>query len=386
MSEALQQVLVAFFATLVFLKLLSAFAPKVGLVDAPNHRKQHEGHIPLVGGVAIFASLFVSTLYWEADSMFKEAHGNTVLSDIWIFMLAGGILVALGVVDDRFSVSVGARMGVEIAVALVLIEGLDLKTRDLGDLFGMGPIVLPEWMIYPFLVVSIFGVINAFNMLDGIDGLLAMLVLITMFAFHLFTGVEPGIVTMTLSASLCAFLVSNLGLSPAIPKTFLGDAGSKFLGFVVVSLILSVTAQQVGNAKLIEPVTALFLVGLPLFDMVYTTLSRLSQGKSPFSADRGHIHHLMQALGISQKRTLMLISCLAFAPPLLGLALHSAKAPDHIQFFVFIGMFGLYCIVTSQAWRVANAMNSLREQRYEVELTANIVQFPDQKDDASVQS
>ena len=119
-------------------------------------------------------------------------------------------------------------------------------------------------LAYPFTVISIFGVINAFNMLDGMDGLLATLVILTIALFHLFTATQPGFVSLAIAASLLAFLVSNLNFSPLRPKTFLGDAGSKLLGFIVACLLLAAASAQVGEIKLVQPSTALFVVAIPL--------------------------------------------------------------------------------------------------------------------------
>lgn len=355
MSPALLQACTAFITSALLLMLLSKAAPKIGLIDTPDHRKIHEGDVPLVGGIAIYLTLLLGVVLWghpEASLVANYA------DSFQIFLIAGALLVLLGVVDDRNNVSVFTRVTVEIVVALIIIEGLDLKAANLGDLIGTGNIKLPPWMAYPFTVICIFGVINAFNMLDGMDGLLGMMVLITLFAFHLFTGIPPGLITIFISASLAAFLVSNLSLSPYIPKTFLGDAGSKLLGFIVVALILAATSAQLGGSKLIEPVTALFLVGLPLWDMTFTTLRRVFTRRSPFAADRTHIHHLTQALGLSHRRSLLVIGSIGMASPLLGLMLSRSGATTPHQFYVFLGCFVLYCIMASQAWWIAGRLQA----------------------------
>ncbi|MEZ5567928.1 MAG: MraY family glycosyltransferase [Halioglobus sp.] len=258
MSSTLLQAAPAFTLTLFFIWAFSPLAIRIGLVDAPNHRKQHDGSVPLVGGISIYLALLVATLVWD------QTHDPGMRTDIInVFPVAGGMLVALGMVDDRFHLSVFTRVLAEIVVALFVIEALDLRLANLGNLLGVGKIRLSDWLSYPFTVLIIFVVINAYNMLDGMDGLLGMIVLVTIFAFHLFSGLPPGLVTIVISASLAAFLTSNLRLAPFIPKSFLGDAGSKLLGFVVVVLVLSVTSVQVGEVRYIQPVTAAYLLGLP---------------------------------------------------------------------------------------------------------------------------
>ncbi|MEM1402800.1 MAG: hypothetical protein AAGG55_05670 [Pseudomonadota bacterium] len=359
MTDAAQQISISFSLTLALIIVFAKFAPRLGLVDKPNQRKKHAGDVPLVGGIAILVTLVCSALIWQgSDSVFSASSEATVS----VFLVAASMLTILGVVDDYRGVSVLTRTSVEIIVALILIEGLDLIPRNLGNLIGTGNLIMPDEIAYPFTVVAIFGVINAYNMLDGIDGLLSTMVLITVFAFHVFSGLKPGLITLTITAALAAFLVSNLSLTRFVPKTFLGDAGSKLLGFTVVSLILAVTAEQVAGKKYLEPVTALYLVGLPLFDMVFITLRRIYGGRSPFSADRTHVHHLMEALGISPRRALALIGCGGISLPLMGLILDYGDASTPQRFYIFVGLFVLYCLFMSQAWRVAERYQSMRRK------------------------
>ena len=358
MSPALQFIVLSFVLTLVSITLLAKLARRAGLVDEPDHRKRHQGDIPIVGGAAIMLTFLISAACAPAESVSVIAEQSETL---WIFLIAASLITALGVVDDYRGMSVFTRVLCEVAIALFLIERLELLPRNLGDLVGGGDITMPRWIAYPFTVVAIFGVVNAYNMLDGIDGLLATMVLITVFAFHLFSGLEPGFITLTLAASLSAFLVSNLGMAPLVPKSFLGDAGSKLLGFIVVSLILTVTTERVGGAKYIEPVTALYLVALPLFDMTFVTVRRLMARTSAFSADRTHIHHLLEALDISTRRAVLLISCMYLGPAFVGLMLDRSGAAIAQQFYIFLSIFITYCLFMSQAWRIARRYQMLKE-------------------------
>jgi len=352
MSPLLVQSLTAFFCTLVAIVVLAPLARKVGLVDVPTERKQHQDAVPLIGGLAIFIAFLAGALLWgAADTSSLVIKGQSALG---VLLGCSAFLVITGMLDDRFHLGVFMRIASEILVALTIIELLDLRLMWLGDLVGTGQIRMPPTVSYVFTVVAIFGLINAFNMLDGIDGLLASLVITTIVGFHLFTATKPGLMSLFILASLSAFLISNLKLSPIVPKTFLGDAGSKLLGFVVVCLLLAAASGQVGEQKLIKPATALFLVAIPLFDMVFTTLRRVIRKGSPFAADRSHIHHLFLDLGFSHRRALVMIVTINLAATSLGLLLHRLNAPEYYQLGIFIGMFSLYCLLASQAWIVAN--------------------------------
>ena len=350
------QSLAAFFITLAAIVAGTPIARRMGLTDAPNARKQHKGEITVIGGAAIFVALTFTGLFWgDSNQTLITVNGADAL---WVFMGCGAFLVATGMLDDRFHLGVFVRIMSEVLVAIAVIELLDLRVSYLGNLFDSGVLKMGPSLSYAFTVVAIFGIINAFNMLDGMDGLLASLVITTLVLFHLFTASQPGFVSLAIGASLLAFLVSNLNLSPLVPKTFLGDAGSKLLGFIVVCLLLAAASAQVGDIKLIKPVVALFVVALPLYDMVFTSLRRIIRKGSPFAADRSHIHHLMQDLGFSDRRALVIIVCIHLSITLIGLTLHRAATPEHYQFAIFLGGFALYSLLSSQLWLVAKRLDS----------------------------
>ena len=334
--------------------LLSKVAPRLGLLDMPEGRKRHAKATPLVGGLAIMGALCLGALLWgEGNGFLITVRDQEAL---WVLLGCALFLVLSGALDDRFHLGVFARVCSELLVALIVIETLNLRLMHLGDLLNIGNIQLSAYFAYPFTMVAIFGIINAFNMLDGIDGLLATLVIATLVTFHLFTELPPSLITLFIGSSLAAFLVSNLKLLRFIPKTFLGDAGSRLLGFIVVCLLLAAASAQVGDGKIIKPATALFLVALPLFDMVFTTLRRILRKGSPFAADRGHIHHLMQELGFSDRRAVVLIVAISISLNFLGLMLHRSIVAEYHQLAIFCWCFALYCLLTSQAWRVAENM------------------------------
>ena len=121
---------------------------------------------------------------------------------------------------------------------------------------------------------------------------------------------------------------------------------------------MAAASAQVGYVKLIQPATALFVVALPLYDMVFTSLRRIIRKGSPFAADRSHIHHLMQDLGFSDRRALVIIVCIHSSVALIGLVLHRAGIPEYYQLAIFLGCFALYSLLSSQLWLVAKRLES----------------------------
>lgn len=348
MSPLLLHALTAFFTALLAIAFLSRISTSLGLIDRPSARKSHEGNVPLIGGIAIFISLLLTIIMWG-----NAAEGSLLVNGtdaLWIFITCGGFLVIVGALDDRFHLSVFTRISSEVLVALIVIEVLNLRVAHLGNLMGFGNIHLNAELAYIFTVLAISGIVNAFNMLDGLDGALASLVISTLAVFHLLTETQPELLSLTIGASLLAFLVSNLSLTKIIPKTFLGDAGSRLLGFVVVTMLLAAASEQVGGTKIIQPVTALFLVGLPLFDMVFTILRRVAHNRSPFAADRTHIHHLLLSCGLSDRRSLMIILVISISLNLIGLVLHRSSMAEQHQFSIFIVCFCLYSYLMNQVW------------------------------------
>ena len=154
MSPLLVQSLASFFATLLAVVILAKMAHRFALVDKPSNRKQHQGEIPIVGGLAIFLALTVAgTLWGEEHQTLITVNGNDAL---WVFMACGAFLVATGAIDDRFQLGVFMRVLSEVMVAIAVIEFLDLRVAYLGDIFGFGIIRINPILAYPFTVIIVW--------------------------------------------------------------------------------------------------------------------------------------------------------------------------------------------------------------------------------------
>ncbi len=321
-------------ATLLSLIGLAKLAPKFGLLDIPTGRKQHDRPVPMVGGLAIFIALLAQTCVWWI--FYPDASISTYSLPTLVFTLCCSFIVVTGVLDDRYNLGVAPRVASELTVAALFSGLLQLKIASLGNLLGTGEIFLPNWLAYPFTVLAFFGVINAFNMLDGLDGQVAALTLCSLTGMTLISGVGPSELTVVIFGATLAFLISNLAMIKGLPKTFLGDTGSKLLGFLVVLSLVSVSTSR-HSAQTINAVSALFVIAIPLYDMVFISLRRMARGNSPFSADRGHLHHLLQGFGLSPQRALLAALTLHGFLNLLGYGLNEAGVTEAAQFGMFLG-------------------------------------------------
>jgi len=255
--------------------------------------------VPLIGGIVIYlgftSSMVAFTSPWEPLG--------------WI-MAGGFLLVAVGMLDDYFAISRGARFAAQGGAALLAIYGADVRLYDLGNLSLTGGMLTLGMLSVPFTVFSTVGVINALNLTDGTDGLAGTLTVLALLALIVMAGLagrnELLQISTCLAGAVSAFLAFNLpSAQPRKGRVFLGDAGSTVLGYLLACLLI---ASSQGENRVFAPVIALWLLAVPLQDTVAVMVRRLASVRSPFNADRTHLHHLAMSAGLSQQRTLLLIS------------------------------------------------------------------------------
>lgn len=330
MPVELVKTVFAFAFTLLVIWLTAPVARKIRLMDVPGERKNHVAETPLTGGIAIFLSLTATLLIWEK-------HDPYLIS----FLAAACLLVVAGAVDDRHYLKVRYRIVVEIIAASVMIFGAHLWVGNLGNLLGFGAVHMPFWVGYLFTLVAVFGVINAINMIDGMDGLAAGVTLGIFILLLLFTSGSRGLSTfgLPMAGALLAFLISNTGVARTFPKVFLGDAGSKLLGLSIVWVLIETARVSGGPWITIRPATALYLIAIPLMDMVDTTIGRVRRGVSPFTADRSHLHHVLSGLGLSKPAVVFAIISLSLVFNITGIAMTRFGVAESIQFGIFFLSF-----------------------------------------------
>ena len=324
--------LTAFCFAFIAIKVFKPIAIDVGLVDKPNARKHHDGQVPLIGGISIFAAVLAASLIWLPNTL-----------ELRMYLIASAMMVFIGALDDKYDLKVRIRIVGQIIIASLMIYGVGGYISNLGNLFSLGSIELgPAGIVFTYFAIIV--VINAYNMVDGIDGLIGSLSLNTFTAIailFLISG-NTGYLAypLILATAILPYLMFNLGyLKKYSKKIFMGDAGSMFIGLSVIWLL---TIGTQGEHASFRPVTALWICAIPLMDMLAIVMRRYRKGKSPFKPDRDHLHHILQRAGLSSRQTLAVITISSIVMSLIGVLGEYFKVAESIQLILFVVIFILY--------------------------------------------
>ena len=333
----------AFLLACVTIVGLRPIAANIGLVDRPNTRKRHLGDVPLIGGIAIYFTLLVISQIFLPSSQL-----------INLYLISCSFMVLIGALDDFYDVSARVRLIAQLLIASILVMGAGHALYDMGNLFSLGNVNLGLFAI-PVTLLAVATAINAFNMTDGIDGLVGVLGMVTFSSlcvlFYWGDNIELFAISAIFVSALCAFLLFNLGgLRRIFGKIFMGDAGSMMIGLTVIWLL--VLGTQNGEPSF-RPVTALWMIAIPLMDMFSVMHRRIKKGKSPLSADRDHLHHIFMRFGFTSKTALIIIGIASTAFAAIGLAGEYWDVPESIMLFLFLGFFVFYDYVFMHVWRIS---------------------------------
>ena len=324
----------SFAVSLLAIFALRPLAIAVDLIDRPGGRKTHHGEVPIVGGLAMFLGVIFGISVLPMSSVESTS-----------FVAAATVLVTIGLVDDRFDLSPWTRLPAQVAAVIVLIGTSGIMVTSLGDPFGSGEIVFSHAGSIGFTIVITVSAINAFNMLDGMDGLagttaLTSLLSIAILSFNGNLGI-PLVFSVVIAGAVCAFLVFNLPIRLNRPmRCFMGDAGSTLLGFSVAWLCIHVSQ---GPTRVISPTTCLWLVALPLYELLWTTVRRIVHGVSPFRPDSSHFHHLLLKAGFGVRGAFGVFAFLALLLAAIGFVVNANGLSDHVS-LMLLGAAGVVTI------------------------------------------
>lgn len=344
MLFTLSALLVAFIVSISTIKILLPLAPQIGLVDLPNARKKHDGAIPLIGGISIYTGVLIaSTLFIQQSQLLN------------LYFISSALLVFIGTMDDIYDLKVAPRMIFQGIVATIMVFGAGVYIHDFGNLFSTGQVELGNFGMI-FTMLACVAAINAFNMIDGIDGLAGSMSIVTISSVAILTLLNDKtadiLLPLILVVAIIPYLFYNVSTrNPRGKKIFMGDAGSMFMGLTVIWLLaLSTQATEISEAAF-RPVTALWIIAIPLMDMFAIMIRRIRKGDSPFKADNGHLHHICMRLGLSSRQSLWAISALAILFSLVGIMGEFFMIAEWILLSLFLLIFVAYSYAIQHAWK-----------------------------------
>ena len=321
-------------ATPVSIKL----AARVGAIDEPkDERKIHGKAMPRMGGFAFIIGFFVSIIYTLATA-------TTIVTNVnlWGVFLGMAVVAVIGFLDDVYHIKPWQKLlGQVLAAILVIVSGLRICYINIPflALYGLNDILS--------IVVTFFwiiGVTNALNLIDGLDGLasgvsaISLLSLVVVFILN-GAGEIPILLAVALLGGLMGFLPFNF--NPA--KTFMGDMGSNFLGFMLATVSMLGMAKTYALMTIIVPVV---ILGLPIFDTLFAMGRRILKHQSIMQADRGHIHHKLIDAGLSQKQAvLVLYGVTAFLGILAVIILES----DVLKILILLAILAILSVIGTRS-------------------------------------
>lgn len=340
----------------ITIRMSIALADRFGIMDHPGGHKQHDTSTPFVGGVGIMTvlivPLYLGGLFFHLPPA-SLAQMKTIAVGVVVIFLTG-------LADDIWNLNFKVRFLAQAVAALFMVFMGGVVLGDLGELLPGMNLELGLLAI-PFTVFATIGVINALNMIDGIDGLsgaLSLVSLMLMAVVAYLAGQESHfILIVALMGGVLGFLYYNLRYpANSRARVFLGDNGSMLLGFVFAWILIDLSQ---GTDQAMTPVIALWLFALPLMDTVGVMLRRIWLGKSPFRADRNHLHHLFLRAGFRVSDTVYIIVAIQLVLGAVGITGMLLGMPDYLMFVLYLLTFAAYFYVVARPWRFVPNLRQL---------------------------
>lgn len=306
--------LVSAVVVLLSTPVVKALGIKSGRVDLPGGRKVHQRPMVRLGGVSIFLGTLTALL------MVWGAGGFGILPpdkeyEIWGVTVGGLAFFLIGLADDLFGLSPVVRLLLQSVVAGCAWQvGVHIDFLTI-PFFGL--VSLPDWISLPITIIWLVGMANAINWIDGLDGLAAGvsgIAAVVMLIVSLFMS-QPAaaLIAAALAGGALGFLRYNF--NPA--QIFMGDGGAYFMGFTLAGVGVIGLVKSVTTAAVLLPY---LILAVPILDMSAVILDRLRNGKSPFVADKRHLHHRLLQAGLSQRLAVLFIYSLTLWVGSLALA------------------------------------------------------------------
>lgn len=341
-------------ATLVTTGLCLGLIPlarKTGLVDHPGQRKVHEELTPLTGGPALMITSGLMMIFLCEGSMLVQG-----------LALGGLLMFVVGVIDDYRPLSALVRFLVQVVACIVIIVYSDVWLDDFGRLFWDSVVTL-GWLNIPLTLFAAMGVINSFNMIDGMDGLSGSIFLVAAGGMALLAGLAQQfnihLLLLVSFSAVFGYLLVNARF-PWNPKArvFMGDSGSQFLGFFLAWCFIALGSDHnEAGERAFMPITAVWLFAVPLLDTTTVMWRRFRAGGSPLEADQHHFHHAFLRAGFTVRQTWLAITGFAVLLAAIGLTFELTGSPDYLSFWCFLLVAIAFQMYIKQSWYLQRFLN-----------------------------
>ncbi len=294
--------IVAFLVTYISIPSIVSVAREKKLFDEPSRRKSHVRQVPTLGGVAIFAGITIS-----AGSFIDY----TLVPSLQYILVACIITFFIGIKDDILIIAPMKKLMGEIAAAIILIVPGQLSLTSVHGFLDIYHISSLSGLLLTLFVIIV--IVNSFNLIDGIDGLAASIGMLTTAFFGIWFFISGNIEYSILSAAVFGTLLAFLRFNVfgGKDKIFMGDTGSLILGLLMGVQVILFNEKNIGFTSAFSikaaPAVSFAVLIIPLYDTMRVFLIRMSRGRSPFAADKNHLHHCLLKLGFSHKQSTLII-------------------------------------------------------------------------------
>jgi UDP-GlcNAc:undecaprenyl-phosphate GlcNAc-1-phosphate transferase len=363
--------LISTIITILLTPIFINLACKLNFYDLPNSRKIHCDPVPRIGGIAMALGAFIPIIIWAPMSGFVKS-----------ILIGSGILVIFGLVDDIREISFRVKFLGQILAALIVILYGGIRIESLG-MFAPKGFILPVWLSIPLTLLIIVAVTNAINLTDGLDGLAGGVSLLTFLCIGYLSYLNQFQAFEIISVAMVGAIFGLLRYNTHPAIVFMGDAGSQLLGFVAIILSLALTRQDTQ----ISLTLVLLILGIPVIDTLSVMVQRILKGRSPFTADKNHLHYKIMNLGFSHSESVLLLYILHASLVCMGFVFRYMPAWFLLSFYVMFSgtLLAAIFIGDSSGWRVKrydyidrvikSRVRKLREENFIIKLSFKAVEI-----------
>ena len=332
--------LLAFIVSFMVTPYSIKIAEKIGAIDIPkDDRRMRKKSIPKLGGLAVITGFAISLIYLisvmnieGSISLFDE---NSYFKKLIGVGLGVIIITITGIIDDTKTLKPLQKLfGQALAAIVAVAFGIQISASDIPFIQNTE---LANEISMIVTVIWIIGITNAINLIDGLDGLSSGIALISCISLLIIFALNYSpMIAILMITSLIGALVGFLPFNFSPAKTFIGDTGSNFLGYILSIVSILGVAKTYTAVVIALP---MLVLGLPIFDVVWAIIRRMVKGKSIkaiFKADKGHLHHRLLAKGFSQKQAVLVMYAMSAALGLFAIILLESGIWKALSFLLMV--------------------------------------------------